>query len=207
MSHNLSFDQITPLIRISICVALQDEQNLRKEFENALRAKLELPLIREAVLQTYLFAGYAAAINAFILLNEIAGTEPDQNTFWQETTQDLQDWKERGQELCQKIYGSQYEKLFHNMKQLHPDLADWMIWEGYGKVLSRPFLSPRVRELLIVAMTAALQVERQFHSHVRGALHVGATPEELRAVLEELKPFLPENVLARYYDLLMQFVR
>ena len=207
MSHNLSFDQITPLIRISICVALQDEQNLRKEFENALRAKLELPLIREAVLQTYLFAGYAAAINAFILLNEIAGTEPDQNTFWQETTQDLQDWKERGQELCQKIYGSQYEKLFHNMKQLHPDLADWMIWEGYGKVLSRPFLSPRVRELLIVAMTAALHAERQFHSHVRGALHVGATPEELRAVVEELKHFLPENILARYYDLLMQFVR
>ena len=207
MSHNLSFDQITPLIRISICVALQDEQNLRKEFENALRAKLELPLIREAVLQTYLFAGYAAAINAFILLNEIAGTEPDQKTFWQETTQDLERWKERGQELCQKIYGSQYEKLFHNMKQLHPDLADWMIWEGYGKVLSRPFLSPRVRELLIVAMTAALQVERQFHSHVRGALHVGATPEELRAVVEELKHFLPENILARYYDLLMQFVR
>ncbi len=28
------------------------------------------------------------------------------------------------------------------MKQLHPDLADWMIWEGYGKVLARPFLSP-----------------------------------------------------------------
>src|SRR5688572_28294089 len=123
----------------------------------ALKQGLSLLMIREAVLQSYLFAGYAAAINALILLNEIAGSDRE---FWRELEGSSEDWKVRGEELCKRVYGSQYENLFHNMKQLHPDLADWMIEEGYGKVLARPFLSPEVRELLIVATTAVLQVER-----------------------------------------------
>ncbi len=90
--------------------------------------------------------------------------------------------------MCRRIYGKHYEKLVENMHQLHPDLGEWMIWEGYGKVLSRPFLSPRVRELLIVAMTAVLQVERQFHSHVKGALHVGASREETAPRLPRGRP-------------------
>ena len=95
--------------------------------------------------------------------------------------------------LCRKIYAGQYSRLVGNMKRLHPDLADWMIQEGYGKVLSRPFLSLRVRELLIVAMTAVLQVERQFHSHVKGALQVGATEEEVRLVFREVEPFIKKK--------------
>jgi 4-carboxymuconolactone decarboxylase len=88
------------------------------------------------------------------------------------------------------------------MKQLHPDLSDWMIREGYGKVLARPFLSPVVRELLIVAMTAVLQAERQFYSHVRGALNVGASASQIGEVFEQLRPFLAEDAFQRYQFIL-----
>ena len=150
-------EEIFALARISCCIALRDETGLRVEFQNALQQGILLSMLREAVLQTYLFAGYAAAINAFIALNEIAG---DNSEFLQENEKGIESWRRRGEELCRQIYGSQYEKLVHNMKHLHPDLADWMIEEGYGKVLARPFLSPVVREILIVVMTAALQTER-----------------------------------------------
>ena len=196
-----SYEQILGLVRVSGCIALRDEPKLREEFQRALQQGLPLTQIREAVLQTYLFAGYAATINAFIVLNEVAGEDPE---FLREDPGSADLWQTRGEELCRKIYGSQYKNLVHNMKQLHPDLADWMIREGYGKVLSRPFLSPVVRELLIIAMTAVLQVERQFYSHVRGALNVGATPAQLRSVFDELKPFLAEDIFQRYQLILMR---
>jgi 4-carboxymuconolactone decarboxylase len=198
-----SHEQILMLARISSCVALRDEAKLREEFQLALPS-LPIEQIREAVLQTYLFAGYAATINAFLLLNEVAGSDTE---FLREEPGSLEQWKKRGEDLCRKIYGSQYESLVHNMKRLHPDLADWMIWEGYGKVLSRPFLSPVVRELLIVAMTAVLRVERQFYSHVRGALNVGASPQQISSVFEEMKSYLDENAYKHYQKILNSLLR
>lgn len=176
--------QILFLVRISVRLGLREEGALKTELQAALQQNVPLLLIRETILQAYLFAGYAATINAFHALNELL---PDDYAFLREEDESLELWKERGNQLCRQIYGENFEKLVINMNRLHPDLADWMIWEGYGKVLSRPFLSPRVRELLIVGMTAALQTERQFHSHVRGALHVGATAIELRRVLEAVQ--------------------
>jgi alkylhydroperoxidase/carboxymuconolactone decarboxylase family protein YurZ len=189
--------QILFLVRISARLGLREEEALKTELQAALQQKIPLLLIRETILQAYLFAGYAATINAFHLLNELV---PDDSAFLLEEDGSLELWKERGNQLCRQIYGDQFEKLLKNMNRLHPDLADWMIWEGYGKVLSRPFLSPRVRELLIVGMTAALQVERQFHSHVRGSLHVGATPTELRRVLKAV------NAEPRFHTILENFL-
>lgn len=186
------------LARISAAVALRQESSLRSELQEALGETISLEVLREAILQTYLFAGYASTINAFIILNEMGiGGE-----FLREPNPSLEHWHERGQELCSRIYGKNYDKLRQNMDQLHPDLAEWMLWEGYGKVLSRPFLSPRVRELLIVAMTAVLQVERQFHSHVKGSLHVGATREELYRVFHEIAPLMTPTTADRFQSLL-----
>ncbi len=178
-------EELLCLTRISACVALRKESRLRRELREALR-KIPVTIIRETILQTYLFAGYAAAINAFIILNGLTSN----SEVFTEKNGSPGEWKRRGTRLCREIYRGQYTRLVANMRRLHPDLADWMIWEGYGKVLSRPFLSARVRELLIVAMTAVLKVERQFHSHVKGALHVGASVEEVCLVFREVEPLI-----------------
>ncbi|HET6268346.1 MAG TPA: carboxymuconolactone decarboxylase family protein [Acidobacteriota bacterium] len=191
-------DRILVLARISILVALRREPGLKAELQNALQHGFDGAILRETILQAYLFAGYASTINALIVFNELAPT----GDFLQEPDGSWEEWTRRGTELCRKIYGSQYEKLVGNMKRLHPDLADWMITEGYGKVLSRPFLSPRVRELLIVAMTAALGVPRQFHSHVRGAIHVGASQEEVGAVFAIAEPYMDTKSVSELRKLL-----
>jgi len=191
--------QIHMLARVSACVALRDEAKLKLELKKAL-PKIPVTVIREVILQTYLFAGYASTINAFIVLNEM--TSSPQFAFDPDAS--MQSWRERGEELCRKIYDDQYEKLVLNMNALHPDLADWMVWEGYGKVLSRPFLSPRVRELLIVAMTAILGVERQFHSHVRGAMNVGATGREIKAILREIQTLMSKREYAKFTELTLR---
>mmetsp|Transcript_34843 Transcript_34843/g.56394 ORF Transcript_34843/g.56394 Transcript_34843/m.56394 type:complete len:100 (-) Transcript_34843:45-344(-) len=70
------------------------------------------------------------------------------------------------------------------MALLHPDLDQWMVRVGYGMILSRPGPTPRERELCAVAALAGLSVSPQLISHIRGALRVGATREECRAVLD-----------------------
>lgn len=186
MQDEIGLEDVVRLARITAGVALRDEAKLGRELQVALSENVSVWLIRETILQSYLFAGYAAAINAFILLNSLV----PEGEILRETGGSLRRWKQRGKKLCRAIYGKNYDKLIRNMNTLHPDLADWMLWEGYGKVLSRPFLSPRVRELLIVCITAVLNVERQFLSHVRGALNVGATPAEVSRVFEEATKFM-----------------
>jgi 4-carboxymuconolactone decarboxylase len=91
-----------------------------------------------------------------------------------------------------------YERLRVNIRDLHPALDAWMIVEGYGKVLSRPGLDLKRRELCVVAACAVLEQERQLHSHLHGALNAGATPAEvddaLAAVDDLLEPATRERV-------------
>ena len=59
-----------------------------------------------------------------------------------------------------------------------------MIEQGYGRVLSRPGLGARERELITVAALAALGWQRQLVSHVLGALRIGASESATHAALE-----------------------
>ena len=68
------------------------------------------------------------------------------------------------------------------MKSFHPDLAEWILADGYGKVLARPALSIRERELIVVAVLAAMKLPLQLESHIRGALRVGASKREVAAM-------------------------
>ena len=88
------------------------------------------------------------------------------------------------------VYGSNFERLRANIQVLHPALDAWMVTEGYGRTLSRPGLDLARRELAIVAQVAVQGAERQLHSHLRGALNAGVTPEVLEETLEIVRPLL-----------------
>jgi 4-carboxymuconolactone decarboxylase len=140
-------------------------------------AKVRRPACEEALLQCYLFAGYPRAIEALSLLQRrwprrrrargLPGAK----------------WQAHGERLCRRVYGRKFERVRAHMTAAHPDLSRWMITEGYGKVLSRPGLDPVSRELCALASLAALPAPRQLDAHVRGALRVGAQPEQIRHAL------------------------
>ncbi len=80
------------------------------------------------------------------------------------------------------------DDLMRTIHDLNPDLAGWIIVEGYGKVLSRkrsrqsPF-PLKVRELIAVEGLTGLGWNRQLHMHIEGELNVGATCRELEEVI------------------------
>jgi len=155
--------------------------------------------VEEIILQSYLFAGFPRALNAARAWRTASGRPaPDEDV----ETPDLDLWRKRGEETCAIVYGDHYEKLRRNIRELHPALDAWMIVDGYGKVLSRPGVDLRTRELCVVAACAVSGQRRQLHSHLKGALNAGASAGEISAVLDALTDLISRDDLVRYRQLL-----
>jgi 4-carboxymuconolactone decarboxylase len=125
--------------------------------------------VEEIILQSYLFAGFPRALNAARAWRAVTGRpapadDPEANA------KTLNAWRKRGEKTCAVIYGDHYEKLRQNIRALHPALDEWMIVDGYGKVLSRPGVDLRTRELCVVA-ACGCRPRRRLHSHLHGALN------------------------------------
>lgn len=143
----------------------------------------------EALLQTYLFAGFPSALEGLSVLLSVCQERGMDFVPPRVSTFDESLFTKRGQELCQQIYTSAYDKMRRNLHAISPDLAEWMIVEGYGKTLSRGELPARIRELSVAAVLAVLGWNTQLYSHLRGAMNVGATPVECIDILNILSFF------------------
>lgn len=195
--HTLD-DATVALVRLAAVLAGGSESAVRDAFEVA-RQYVPSPWVEEVILQTYLFAGFPRALNAAREWRRISGLAAPQGD--EGTIYNVDEWTARGAHTCQVVYGPFYQRLRHNIRDLHPALDEWMIVEGYGKVLSRPQLDLARRELCIVAACAISRQDRQLHSHLHGALHAGVAPGVVSAALDALAPLLAADDLARYHAL------
>jgi 4-carboxymuconolactone decarboxylase len=143
----------------------------------------------EVLLQSHLFLGYPAALNALSLWRRRTGrpAAPPVN-------ESPSLWVGRGEEVCRAVYSDQYPALRELMAQIHPDLDRWAVTDGYGKVLGRPGLELCARELCIAAQLAASGATRQLHAHLRGCLNVGATVENVEETITAVRDLIaPER--------------
>ena len=174
-----------PDLALAAAAASQENQEwCRAALRTALSRGTPPDRVREAVLQTHLFAGFPRAINALADLAYLAPLPENSRIELGHASEGEREHLEQGQKLCRKVYGEGYEKLLRVMAQLSPDLGRWMLVDGYGKVLSRPLLEPKTRELCAVSALAVLHVPAQLRAHVRGALFVGASAPEVSVVLD-----------------------
>jgi 4-carboxymuconolactone decarboxylase len=176
------------LVRLAAVVTTGSELGVRAEL-TAAHGAVPSEWIEELLLQTYLFAGFPRALNAMREWRRLEPAAPDRLDGHGDSSR----WRRDGEATCAVVYGASYERLRHNIRQLHPLLDDWMIDEGYGKVLSRPGLDLARRELCIVAACAAAGQDRQLHSHLHGALNAGASAGAVGAALDELRDYLGDE--------------
>ncbi len=172
-------DAARSLVRLSAAVAGGDRER-RAAAMRAAAAHAEPREVEESLLQSYLFLGFPAALTALSEWRELTGHKPEPQT----ANDDPGQWLDRGTAVCRTIYGRAYEKLRNSVRRVHPALDDWMVREGYGKVLSRGGLDLGTRELCIVAILSATGWEPQLHSHLRGALHAGCDPNSVTEALD-----------------------
>jgi 4-carboxymuconolactone decarboxylase len=179
------------LARVSGALAARDRLRVRRELEMA-ASLCEPGEVEEILLQSYLFLGYPAALSGLGIWREVSGR--DASSSYDES---MEDTAERGEALCRRVYGANYDALRRNVAALHPSIDRWMITEGYGRVLGRPGAPPALREACIVALLAVLDAPAQLHSHLRGARAVGVSAEDVEEVLEAVEGFMSEGALER----------
>jgi 4-carboxymuconolactone decarboxylase len=96
----------------------------------------------------------------------------------------------RGLRALAEITGQTGESVVAGIRDLAPDLADWVIDFSYGDVMSRPGLDKRTRQLAtIAALTALGHAQPQLKVHITGALNVGCRPAEIVEVIMQMAVF------------------
>lgn len=192
------------LIRLAAAVAAGDDQTLRAAAIDAARGT-PVAWVEELLLQSYLFCGFPRTLNGMREWRKASGVPAP--VYDADTAEgDPDAWRARGEQMCETVYGRLYSGLRRNVRALHPALEEWMVVEGYGKILSRPGLDLARRELCVVAVCAATRQARQLHSHLHGALNAGASRAAVSAALLLVRDFVSADD-ARSYDLLWQRVQ
>ena len=174
------------LVRVAAAVAKGDAPELETRLRAAQNAGVPGLWVEELLLQSMLVVGYPLALVAFGVWRAVAGPAPAEGHGAEPLAhEDWEAWATRGAAVCREVYGRAYHKLLVNLRSLHPALEDLVLVDAYGKVIGRPGLDLKRRELTTVAAIAVLGgAEQQLHSHLRGALNTGASAEEIEAVLE-----------------------
>jgi alkylhydroperoxidase/carboxymuconolactone decarboxylase family protein YurZ len=146
----------------------------------------------ETLLQAVLFCGFPRVVTAFEHLQQqwpvcappAGGDVP------------AAEQAQAGRALFTGVYGRNADAVDAMLRGFHAAFHAFVLDVAYGRVLARPHLPPRERELLAVALLAAQDQPRQFAGHARGARSFGATDAELREALWTV--FADEHVVAAW---------
>ncbi len=94
---------------------------------------------------------------------------------------------QRGIDTMHKLWG---EKMTADMRAIwekaNPDVERYITGFALGEIWSRPTLDLKTRSLICLAAAVALEREGQIKLHTHGALHSGATAEEITETIIQL---------------------
>jgi alkylhydroperoxidase/carboxymuconolactone decarboxylase family protein YurZ len=133
----------------------------------------------EVLLQVVLFCGFPRVVTAFEELTKAWPIESPPGG----GALPAGEQAPAGRALFAAIYGKNDGPVRAMLRGYHAEFHDFVLEAAYGRILTRPALSPRERELIAVGLLAAMDQQRQFVAHARGALHFGASRQDLREVL------------------------
>jgi alkylhydroperoxidase/carboxymuconolactone decarboxylase family protein YurZ len=191
LKNSLSKKYVLP--QIAAISALNKFVDLRELILQAKTYRVPFTKIYETLLQNYLFAGYPSALSSLKILKEYY----PKIKLPKVADMNLYHFRRMGEVRCRKVYGDKFEKLIGNINNFSPELAEWLVLEGYGKVLGRKGLSFKERELNIVAVLSAMKFEGQLYSHINGAIKAKASIQEIETVIKNLN-FLKRKNLSGY---------
>ncbi|MGL5389291.1 MAG: carboxymuconolactone decarboxylase family protein [Serratia sp. (in: enterobacteria)] len=92
-----------------------------------------------------------------------------------------------GEETLAKITGEEGKRVVESLRDISPELGDWIIDFSYGDVFSRSGVSLCTRELATIsALTALGNAQPQLKVHIEGALNVGCKPDEIVEIINQM---------------------
>jgi 4-carboxymuconolactone decarboxylase len=166
------------------------DPQLRVHIYAALNVGCNISQIQEVILQMSAYSGFPSSINGMIALKEVLedrekeGIKDEKGTALSSTIPRDKTRYEYGAELLTKLNKDQVSILESTFKDLSPDMPKFIIEYGYSDILARPALDLRHREIAtIAALTAVGNLPSQLKFHIRAALNIGVTQEEINEIM------------------------
>ena len=94
---------------------------------------------------------------------------------------------DRGLDRMRAIFGPGIESALQGLAATSPDLVRCLVEFPFGDIYSRPSLDLKTREMLTVAALTVLGYpQAELKDHIRGALNVGCTPDEILEIVLQM---------------------
>lgn len=94
---------------------------------------------------------------------------------------------EYGMEIMNKLEAGLAERVTSSLSQLDEGLSKLITDYAFGAVIGRPGLDLKTREMITVASLISLgNAKPQLELHMRAALNVGVTPQELLEIVIQM---------------------
>jgi alkylhydroperoxidase/carboxymuconolactone decarboxylase family protein YurZ len=179
----IQMERVSAIVALAATLSPGNLDHLRRILPEVVPVPLPPIVAYEILLQSLLFFGFAQAIEAAKVFAEVVPLEKGDGGFAPVDDAGIEERQRRGRALGEKIYYPNFERLMSNLGKVSPELAEWMVEDGYSKVLSRPGPTALEREIASIVFLTISGHPVQLHSHLRGARNLGATPDSIRSVL------------------------
>ncbi len=113
----------------------------------------------------------------------------------------MNDRFQKGFKKFQEIHGPVAKATLESVKDIAPELGQFVTEFAFGDIYSRPGLDLKTRQLVTIASLTTLgNAPLQLKSHIKGALNVGCTKQEIVEVLLQLSVYagFPASMNAIY---------
>ena len=179
---------------LSAAIAGREDIATEAIMRAALAAGIRLRAIDEIIMQSHLFLGFPAMIEAARIFGRVHPRRYGKKTLPQAyDDKAVKSWNKDGLDKIRHIYGPAFDRLVAYINSFSPQVLTWMINDGYGQVLSRPGVSFQLRELSVVATLTVTSYTNQLGAHIRGALNVGVATELLDTTIENCGHFCSKS--------------
>lgn len=96
----------------------------------------------------------------------------------------------KGKEVRTRLWGEQaFKSGDEYLKKFDPGFAKFLNEQLFGEIWNRPGLPTRARSMITVAVLMALGRGQELRLHMRGALNLGITPEELKEIIVHVSQY------------------
>ena len=94
---------------------------------------------------------------------------------------------DRGLATMRKMFGPGIDSALKSLEAASPDLARCLVEFPFADIYTRPGLDLKTREMLTVAALTVLGYpQAELKDHIRGALNVGCTPDQILEIILQM---------------------